>query len=114
MYITEVLKSNLCVYNDAYIIVRDNITIIGHQTTEVTFKNCAPFTKYITKIDGTTINHAEDLDLVMIMYNLMEYSSNYSETTESLWFYSKDGATDFNEAVGANGILKKWNNCCPI
>ena len=47
------------------------------------------------KIDETTIDGAEDLDLVMPMYNLIEYSSNYSEITESFWFYSKDEATDF-------------------
>ena len=58
----------------------------------VAFKNCAPFTKCITKIDGTTIDDAEDLDFVMSMYNLIEYSSNYSETTGSLWFCSKDEA----------------------
>ena len=51
------------------------------------FKNCAPFTKCITTIDVTTIDDAKDLDLVMPMYNLLEYSSNYSETTGSLWFY---------------------------
>ena len=87
---TEVLKSNLCHYNDAYILVRGNITIIGHQVTQAAFKNCAPFTKCITKIDGTTVDDAGDLDIVMPMYNLIEYSSNCSETTGNLWFYSKD------------------------
>ena len=57
---------------------------------EVAFKNCAPFIKCITKIDGTTLDDAEHLDLVVTMYNLLEYRSNYSETTGSLWFYSKD------------------------
>ena len=66
-YNTEVLKSNLCDYNDANILVSGNITIIGHQVTQVAFKNCAPFTKCITKIDGTTIDDAEDLDLVVPM-----------------------------------------------
>ena len=53
---TEVLKTNLCDYKDAYILVRCDITIIWHQATQVAFKNCAPFTKCITKIDGTAIN----------------------------------------------------------
>ena len=57
------------------------------------------FTKCITKIDETKIDDAEDLDLVIPMYNLIEYSSNYSETTGSSWFYSRDEATDFNAAV---------------
>ena len=84
IYNTEVLESNLCDYNDAYILVRGNITIIVHQVTQVAFKNCAPFTKCITKIDRKTINDAENLDLVMSKYNLIEYSSNYYETTGSL------------------------------
>ena len=63
---------------------------------QVSFKNCAPFPKCITKVDGTTIDNAEDFDLVMPMYHLIEYSSNYSETTGSLRFYSKDEGTNFN------------------
>ena len=62
---TEVLKSSLYDYNNAYILVRGNITIIGHQATQVAFKNCVPFTTCVTKIDRTTIDDAEDLDLVM-------------------------------------------------
>ena len=77
----EVLKSNLCDQNDAYILVRGGITIIGHQVTQVAFKKCAPFTKCIRKIDETTIDGAENLNLVMLMCILIEYSSNYSETT---------------------------------
>ena len=78
---TEVLKSNLCDYSGAYILVRGNIIIVGNNATQAAFKNYAPFIKCITKIDGTTINDAEDLDLVMSMYNLLEYISNYSDTT---------------------------------
>ena len=52
--------------------------------------------KCITEIDGTTIDDAEDLDLVMQMYNLLKYSSKYSNMTGSLWFYSKDEANKFN------------------
>ena len=67
IYNTEILNSNLCDYNNTYILVRGNITIVGHQVTQVAFKNCAPFSKCITKIDGITIYDAEDLDLVMSM-----------------------------------------------
>ena len=81
-YDTEVLKSNLCDYKDAYILVTgDIVTTANNNPTPVAFKNCATFTKCIIKIDGTTTDNAEDLDLVMLMYNLIEYSSNYSETT---------------------------------
>ena len=70
------------------------MTITAAPETQVSFRNCAPFTKCITKVDRKTINDAEDLDLVMPMYNRIEYSSNYSETTGSLWFYFKDEATN--------------------
>ena len=78
-YNTEILKSNVCDHNDAYILVIGDITVVAAPATQVAFKNCAPFTKCITKIDGTIIDDAEDLDLVMPMYNLTEHSSNYSE-----------------------------------
>ena len=72
IYSPEVLKSNLPDYNDAYILVRGDSTIIGHAETQVVFKNCVPFTKYIAKIDGITIDDAGELDLVIPMYNLLE------------------------------------------
>ena len=74
--------------------MKGDITIIGHHVTQVAFKNCAPFTECITKIDGTTIDEAEDLNLVTPTYNLLEYSSNYSDMTDRLWCYSKDEATN--------------------
>ena len=99
-YDTEVFKSNLCDYKDAYILVTgDIVTTANNNPAPVAFKNCATFTKCIIKIDGTTTDNAEDLDLVMLMYNLIEYSSNYSETTGILWFYSKDEATNFDTDI---------------
>ena len=99
IYNIELLKSNVCDYSDAYILVKGNITVTAAPATQGTFKNCTPFIKCITKIDGTTIDDVEDLDLVMSMYNVIEYSSNYSKTTGSLWFNSKDEATDFNNNI---------------
>ena len=61
IFIREVLKSNICDYNDAFIPVRDNTSIAGNVATRVVFKNCAPFTKCITKIDGMTISETEDI-----------------------------------------------------
>ena len=75
---------------------RDHKTIIGHAVSLVAFQNCAPFTNCVTKIDGTWMYDAEDLDLVILTYRLWEYSSNYYDTTGSLWFYSKDESTAFN------------------
>ena len=69
IYNTKILKSSLCDYNDAYILVKRDITVTAAPETHVSFKNCAPFTRCITKIDGTTIDDAKDLDLVMPMYN---------------------------------------------
>ena len=83
IYNTEVLKSNLCDYNDAYILARSDVTVAAAPATQVLLKHCAPFTRCITKIDGTTIDDAKDLDLVMRMHNLLEYSSNYSERKQS-------------------------------
>ena len=56
----------------------------------VTFKNCAPFTKCISRINNTDIDNAQDIDIVMPMYNLIEYSDNSSTTSGSLWQYYKD------------------------
>ena len=86
--------------------VRGDIIIVRDNGTQVTFKNCAPFINCITKIDGKTIDDAEDLDLVMSMYNFLEYSSNYSDTTGSLWFYSKGEANSFNANIVHNVAFK--------
>ena len=90
------LRSSLCDYGDAYILVKGKITITGagadaaaRQADErdkgVIFKNCAPFTNCISKINNTQVDNAKDIDIVMPMYNLIEYSDNYSERSGSLW-----------------------------
>ena len=94
----NVLKSNLCNYNDAYILVRGHITFIENGN-QVGFKNCAANITCITRMDGTTIDDAEDLDFVMPMYSLLEYSSNYFDATGSLWFYCKDEAIHYNANI---------------
>ena len=109
IYNTELLKPNLSDSSDAYILVRDNITIIGRNTAiGAAFKTCAPFTTCIIKIDRTAINDVEDLDLVIPMckfelevpmYKFRCISSNYSDTTGNLSFYSKDEATNFNDNI---------------
>ena len=82
------LRLDLCDYFDAYIVVKGTITIVRPNVTkrnkEVTFKNNAPFINCISKINGIKIDNAEDLDVVMLMYNLLEYSKNYKKTTGSL------------------------------
>ena len=88
------LRSSLCDYSDAYILVKGNITVnntaANNTNKKVIFKNCAPFTNCISKINNTQIDNAEYIDIVMPMYNLIEYSDNYSKTSGSLWQYCKD------------------------
>ena len=70
---TKVIKSNLCDYSDTYILVTGTITATGDDAnTRVAFKNCAPFTKCITHINVEHIDNADNLDVVIPMYNLIE------------------------------------------
>ena len=110
IYNAKVLKSNLCDYDDAYILIMGDINIVNNNGTQAALNNCAPFTKCITKINGTTVDDAEDLALYMQIYNFIEYSWNYSKTTGSLWLYSKDQATTFDSDV-ANGDAIKSFKC---
>ena len=92
---TSMLKSDLCDYSDAYIVVKGDITLEGDndankRNKNLAFKNNAPFVNCISKINGIKIDNAEDLDVVMSMYNLLEYSKNYRKTTGSLWNYYRD------------------------
>ena len=102
---TTMLKSSLWDYSDAYILVKGAITITGagadaaaRQADErdkgVAFKNSAPFTNCISKINNTPVDNAKDIDIVMPMYNLIEYSDNYAKTTGSLWQYFRDEPND--------------------
>ena len=80
------MKFNHCDYDSAYILVRGDILVTTVHATEVAFKNCVLFTKRNTKIDRTTIDDVENLDLIVATYYLLEYCSNNSKTTVSLWF----------------------------
>ena len=111
-------RSSLCDYSDAYILIKGYISVNNtagaaaapnNANKKVIFKNCAPFTNCISKINNIQIDNAEYIDIVMPMYNLIEYSDNYSKTSESLWQYCKDipavnnvgNIVDFN---GANAV----------
>ena len=112
------LRSDLCDFSDAYIVVKENITVTKKTFTaddftdpnntdaiatatnnannnelgdkKLVFKNNAPFINCISKIYGVKIDDAENLDVVMPMYNLLEYSKNYKNTTGSLRNYYRD------------------------
>ena len=95
---TTMLRSDLCDYADSYILKKGTITITGagddaaarradERNKGVTFKNCAPFTKWISRINNTDIDNAHDIDIIMPMYNLLGCSDNYSKT---ILTWSKD------------------------
>ena len=126
---TSMLRSDLCDFSDAYIVAKGNITVTKKTFTaddidapnntaanltatntasnnafgdkKLVFKNNAPFINCISKINGVKIDNAEDLDVVMPMYNLFEYSKNNKKTTCSLWNYYRDEPIS---TIGANNI----------
>ena len=102
---TTMLKSSLCDYSDAYILVKGTRAINGAETNAaarqaderdkgVAFKNCALFTNCISEINNTQVDNTKDIDIVMPMYNLIEYSDNCAKTTGSLWQYFRDEPDD--------------------
>ena len=85
---TSMLRPDLCDYSDTYIFVKGNITVTNANNNaydkKLALKNNAPFLNCISKINNALIDNAEDLDIVMPMYNLIEYSKNYGKTTGNL------------------------------
>ena len=130
-YDTKVLKPNLCDYADAYILVDGTIraeaaNVANAAATRLALKNCAPFAKCNLEINYKHVDTAENLDIVMPMYNLIEYSDNYQDSSATLYQYKRDeppdnnvGLTAYNSAsfkykvnllgnpVVTNGIVKK-------
>ena len=94
----SMLRSDVCDFSDAYIIVKGDITltktnerkIIDIRNRILAFKNNALFTNCIRKINNVLIDNAKDLDIIMPMYNMLEYSKNYRKTTGSFWNYYRD------------------------
>ena len=92
---TSMLRSYLCDFSDGYIIVKGEVTVTGgsnnsRKNRSLAFKNNVPFIGCISKINNVLIENAGDFDIVMPMYNLIEYSKNYRKTTESLCNYYRD------------------------
>ena len=87
------LKSGLWNFSDAYILVNGKISVTvlaagrGNKNKEVIFKNCSPFTDWIRETNNTKIDHAKEIDVVMPVYSLIEYSDNFSKASGSLWQY---------------------------
>ena len=90
-YDTKVLKPNLCDYTETYILVDGTIRATNDvNATRLALKNCAPFTKCNLEINDEHVNTAENLDIVMPMYNLIEYSYNYQDSSATLYQYKRD------------------------
>ena len=91
---TPMLRLDLCDYSDAYIVVKGVITVIEPENAKrnksIVFKNNALFINCISKIYSVQIDNAKDLDVVMPMYSLLDYSKNYRKTTGSWWNYYRD------------------------
>ena len=91
-YDTRVLKPNLCDYAEAYILIDGTIRAsAANANTRLALKNCAPFTKCNLEINDEHIDTAENLDITLPMYNLIEYSDNYQDSSTTLYQYKRDG-----------------------
>ena len=95
-YDTRVLKPNLCDYTEAYILVDGTITAANavNNNTRLALKDCAPFTKCNLEINDEHVDTAENLDIVMPMYNLIEYSDNCQDSSATLYQYKRDEPQD--------------------
>ena len=96
---TPMLRSDLCDFSDAYIVVKGDINLEGDndankRNKNLAFKDNALFINFNSKIYNIKNDNAEDLDVVMPMYNLLEYSKNYKKTRDSLWNYCRDGPSN--------------------
>ena len=90
----------MCDYSDAYILVTGNIKVQnGNDDTKIAIKNCHPFTRASFKLNDEQVDTADNLDLTMNLYNMLEYSDNYADTTGSLYQYKRPEPRDANGNV---------------
>ena len=88
---TKVIKPNLCDYSDPYILVTGDMKVEDvAANTNVEFKNCAPFTRCGTHMNDEHVERAENLDIIMPMYNLIEYSDKFADSSGSLYQFKRD------------------------
>ena len=98
---TKSIESSLCNYYDAYILVTGNTNVTaGDNNTKVAFKNSAPFKKYRTEINQTFVDDANFINITMPVYNLIEYSDNYSDASGILWQFKRD-----EQPIDINGVF---------
>ena len=114
-FLTKSIEPSLCGYSETYILVTGNITVtktiavdpvqrkeVLTEATQVVFKNCAPFKKCCTEIDGTLVDEVDFINITMCMYNLIEYGGNYSDTSGSLWGFKRDEIDNNAEVTNDN------------
>ena len=118
-FLTRLIESSLCDYLDTYILVTENISVKRRNAagaadialgaiTQVVFKNCAPFEKCRTEINETFVNETDFINITMPMYNLIEYSDNYSDISGSLWQFKRDEITNNADVSNDNAPSFKY------
>ena len=111
--LTNLIESSVCYYSDAYILVTGNITVTRRNAadtadialgaiTQIAFKNCTPFEKCRKEIHENFVDEADFINITMSMYNLIEYSDNYSDTSGSLWNFKRDEITNNVDVTNDN------------
>ena len=116
---TTMLKSSLVITVMHTFLLREQSAArqADERDKDVAFKNCASFTNCISEINNTQVDNAKDIDIIMPMYNLIEYSDNYAKTTGSLWQYFRDepddnleGSESFKSKIKITGKTPNNNN----
>ena len=110
----KTIKSSLCDYSDAFILVTGNITVAADNNTDVSFKNCAPFSTCKTVINDGFVDEAEHIYIAMPMYNLNEYSDNDSDTSGSLWQFKRDDVHANNADLTINNSQSLKYKAAPV
>ena len=116
--LTGSLESSLCDYSDAYILVTGNTAVAdGNANTKVAFKNCVPFKECRTKINENFVDKTEHINIAKPMYNLIEYSDNYSDKFGNSWQFKRDeieGDVDLTvdaQHIPNNSSSFKYKSC---
>ena len=108
-FLNRSTESSLRDYSDAYILVTGSITATpNNAATQVVFKNCVPFEKCRTEINETFVDETDFINITMPMYNLIEYSDNYSDTSGSLWQFRRDEIVNNADVSNDNASSFKY------